>query len=98
VSGRVLKQSQQTNPVPAEEKTCQSTNRLILDGDKVRYENNHPLSDWPTSRVPYKSQIGVFDGLTSVLFRPQGHFGEGPTGFVENAPNSSVVAGGDELF
>src|SRR5262249_16682265 len=33
--------------VPASDITLESINRLVIDGDKIRYENNHPLWKFP---------------------------------------------------
>jgi hypothetical protein len=62
-------------PVPANETTCESINRLVFDGEKYRYEDNHPT--WGTFHVPNPqtikwSSISAFDGTTAKHFFERG--------------------------
>jgi hypothetical protein len=76
-----------TRDVPAKETTFQSVNRLAIDGDKIRFEDNHPC--W---RVPEgilrtrRAQLDVFDGSVAKTFYPGDETKENglPSGTYEN--------------
>jgi hypothetical protein len=73
-------------PVPATETTFESINRLMMDGDKVRYENNHPLWELPTGKFLKRTSVNVFTGSLAKSFRPRGLSGDRePLGDFESA-------------
>jgi hypothetical protein len=62
VEPKALKQSDRagTGTYPKERKTFESVNRLVFDGNKIRFEDNHPIPnastmDWVTSKCVYVS-------------------------------------------
>jgi hypothetical protein len=74
-------------PVPAEDMTIESINRLVIDGEKARLEDNHPAwRNWhaPNGGLQNIRRITVFDaGSRTVLF-PVGIFGsDGPHALIE---------------
>jgi hypothetical protein len=73
------------SPVPDRETTTESVNRVILDGEKMRFENNHPL--WHTKGTLHQtSLIAVSNGIVSKTFRPKGILGdEAPSGMIRSA-------------
>jgi hypothetical protein len=62
---------------PDKDMTLESTNRLVVDGDKVRGEDRHPQLN-PNSTLRRRTSISLFDGLTSTFFLPEGGTGQGP--------------------
>jgi hypothetical protein len=70
-------------PVPAEPTTFESRNRLVIDGDKIRFENNHFLVTSLKRKLSQTTMICCFDGTTSNAFYPHGFSGtEEPLGVV----------------
>jgi hypothetical protein len=59
-------------PVPSRELTLTSVNRLVVDGGKVRFENNHPIFQLPQGEVVEKGIVYLFDGTLSNQFFPKG--------------------------
>jgi hypothetical protein len=63
----------------------ESVNRLVLSGDMIRYEDNHPGRLMPSGRLQPKSMIRVYDGAIGKSLFPSGLGGEGePQGFIES--------------
>jgi hypothetical protein len=70
--------------LPPSETTLESTNRLVLDGEKFRYENNHPYWGRPGRKLHQQTKVSVFNGSLASTFLPRGISGEGePLGLVE---------------
>jgi len=64
-SGTASAPSKSSALVPANELTLESINRLVLDGEKFRYENNEPNGDRPTGKPRKDRTVSVFDGATA---------------------------------
>src|SRR5262245_15502342 len=58
--------------IPAVDTTVESTNRLVIDGVKVRYENNHPLWHIRTGELHPTAKISASNGQVSKIFLPRG--------------------------
>ena len=58
--------------VPREETHLQSTNRLVIDGTKVRYEHNHPIMNLEHGKPFAKKYVSVFNGNLAKSFHPNG--------------------------
>jgi hypothetical protein len=57
--------------IPPEDTSFESSNHLVIDGDMVRYENNHPM--WHVEGVlTKKKMVNVCDGKLSKQFFPDG--------------------------
>lgn len=75
--------------IPASEQTLQSTNRLVLDENKIRYEDHHPRWHFPDGKLLPTYSIGVFDGSLSKLLWPKGMGGaERPTCDISTTPEA----------
>ncbi|HYT94680.1 MAG TPA: hypothetical protein VEL76_38545 [Gemmataceae bacterium] len=57
-------------PVPDQETTLAATNRLVLDGLKFRYEDNHPVFVFPEARLHKHAAITWYDGSVSRELMP----------------------------
>ncbi len=79
-----------STPVPARETTIESENRLFLDGDKVRYEDNHPLWEISTGKLRKMDSVYAFDGTLAKLLHPYSNHG-GPLGSIEKAAYQEKV-------
>lgn len=78
--------------VPAKETTLVSTNRLVIDGDKVRFEDNHPIWHMPDGKLFQTRAVGVFNGTVANKFFPAGVSGRGdPVGVIEAEANPKMV-------
>jgi hypothetical protein len=66
-----------TAPVPAEDMIIESMNRLVIDGDKLRFENNHPSWRDRGKSLYHRTQISVFDGSRTTDFFPKNLTGDG---------------------
>jgi hypothetical protein len=79
---RLPARSRPQTPAPAKETTLESTNRLVLDRDKVRFENNHlKLQRLPNNTVEVSRRgvfVGSFDGITIKMLFPHSAGGMGP--------------------
>jgi hypothetical protein len=62
----------QKNPIPPEETTLTSVNRLVLDGQKVRFEHNHPVFYLPTGAPLERRNVFLFNGTLANQFFPHG--------------------------
>jgi hypothetical protein len=81
-----------TTLVPAKETALESVNRLVVDGEKVRYECNHPWYG-PRGELWARSSLSVFNGSTATRFFPTGLGGEGgPAGVIREDPRLPFVA------
>jgi hypothetical protein len=69
-------QSSRPAPVPAEETTLESIDFLVIDGDKLRYEDNHPHL-LESGRLISSLRIYLFDGSMPIQFFPAGSSGTG---------------------
>lgn len=73
-------------PLPANDLLAESINRLVIDGVKVRYEDNHPTwSNWyaPDGALRKRTTISTSDGTNAKLFFPKGLSGQGnPLGII----------------
>jgi hypothetical protein len=69
--------------VPEKETTLESTNRLVFDGRKVRYEHNHPTWLLPNGKLVKPDFVGAFDGTQAKSLHPRGLDGtRHPQGFL----------------
>jgi hypothetical protein len=59
------------------EVTLQSTNRLLIDGQKVRFENNRPRWLIPERCLLRRSSVGYYNGSIAKDFYPKGKSVEG---------------------
>lgn len=59
------------HPIPEQETTLQSINRLVIDGEKLRYENNHPTFILPDVRPTEKRMVCLFNGTRAKLYFPK---------------------------
>jgi hypothetical protein len=81
-----------TTPIPATETTLDSVNRLVIDGDKLRYEDNHPCWYMPVGKLNTGSSVTVFNGTVNKWFYPRDHTGDGvPTAVFSNGDPPNVV-------
>jgi hypothetical protein len=71
-------------PVPAKETTLESINRLVLDGEKVRYEDNHPGWHMPSGEQHKRRVVSLFNGSVAKKYFPSGVSGKGnPVGTID---------------
>jgi hypothetical protein len=78
--------------VPDEETTLESRNRFIIDGEKYRYEDNHPTWHLPDGKLKKRSLVAFSNGETAKDFFPQDVSGEGgPVGTIQNGPRQEWV-------
>jgi hypothetical protein len=86
-SGRTLPKG----PIPEKEMTVESINRLVLDGVKVRYEENHPSVRQYHAVLVERHSIHVFDGSLVKNLWPRGLSGEAdhPLGQINADPHLS---------
>jgi hypothetical protein len=71
-------------PVPANETTLESVSRLLIAGDKFRYEENHPAFALPSGAINRRSMVFVFDDTLGKALLPCGARGDGnPVGVIE---------------
>jgi hypothetical protein len=79
-------------PVPSEETTLESTNRLVMDGEKLRCETEHPLWSVPDGKFYRKKRVSVFDGSIAKTFQPNGIGSDDtPTGVLPGEPRLNDV-------
>jgi hypothetical protein len=72
------------NPVPPKETTLESIDYLVIDGEKIRFENNHPLWKLPEGTILRGSKISVFNGSLAKTLFPKEIDGQGkPLGSIE---------------
>jgi hypothetical protein len=77
---------------PPDERTFEAIDRLALDGEKVRYENNHFLFRKPNwELVPLRSVWSSFDGAVAKTLFPRGLSVDEPLGWVRNSPQAEWV-------
>jgi hypothetical protein len=62
---------------PDKETTLESTNLVVIDGTKIRVEDNHPLPPGAGGEITTRSEVKTFDGLTGAVFLPAGVDGKG---------------------
>lgn len=60
-----------TGPIPAKETTIVSENTFVVDGEKIRFQRNHPTWDTDGNLVE-KNFIGVFNGFIAKNYFPDG--------------------------
>jgi hypothetical protein len=71
------------HPVPPNDLTLESENRLLIDGMKYRFENNHPGWHMPGGELRRRSAVTLFDGDHKRSFYPTGAGGiTGPRGVI----------------
>jgi hypothetical protein len=58
--------------IPPNEMTLTSVSRLVVDDDKVRFEQNHPIFQLPEGEVVEKGIVYLFNGTISNQFFPKG--------------------------
>ncbi len=75
--------------VPPGDLTVASANRIVLDGAKVRVEDNHPVRLGGTYRFLHPERIGVFDGVLERSFYPRGTDGESSASGILHRPGKS---------
>jgi hypothetical protein len=80
------------DPVPTEETKLESVNRLLVDGEKVRFENNHPTWHMPDGKLVHPRRIFFFDGSIPKRFYPEGMAGGGePFGGIESSASQQEI-------
>jgi hypothetical protein len=81
-----------TTIVPPEETTLESVDRLLIDGEKVRCEDNHPSWLMPQGILQEQKRVSVANGSGAKVFFPTG-LGPGatPTGVIQREPRSLDV-------
>ncbi len=86
-------------PIPSADRTFESTSRIVMDGIKVRYEDNRPHWDFGAKDYLAKMTVGVWNGELSKAYCPDG-IGQGDrrTGVIMRTAeakgiNSSVLLG-----
>ena len=55
-------------PVPDEETTLESRNRFVIDGEKIRYEDNHPTWFMPDGILQKRATIAFSNGVAAKNF------------------------------
>jgi hypothetical protein len=65
--------------VPDRETTSESNNRFVMDGDKMRFEDNHPIWRMPAGTLHNTAMIAVSDGTLAKTLKPKGVVGAGTT-------------------
>jgi hypothetical protein len=65
------------DPVPKEDTEIVSRNRLVIEGEKARFENNHPMFYVDGGELIRTSSVVVTDGETAKLYFPTGIGGRG---------------------
>jgi hypothetical protein len=84
-------------PWPAKDVITESINRLVIAGEKVRFEYNHPVHiNWhsPDGRLTQVNSIAVYDGTVGKVYYPRGLVGQGnPTGQISNGRPPSLQPG-----
>jgi hypothetical protein len=58
--------------IPAQDTTMESDNRLVLDGSKGRFENNHPMWHLPSGELTQKQTLSASNGELGKVFYPGG--------------------------
>jgi hypothetical protein len=70
---------------PKQEIKLESMNRLIIDGDKSRFENNHPVPDLG-GKIIKRSMVTIFNGFSRLGFWPTGATDhDDPRGVIETS-------------
>ncbi len=62
--------------VPSRDTTSESTNRVLISGGKMRYENNHPNWFLPTGRLQYATKVTTYNGHVLKALLPKGFSGD----------------------
>jgi hypothetical protein len=73
------------NAVPREESTRESTNRLVIDGKKARYEDNHIQVFSPDGTIVNGNRLILCDGTATTTFFPKG------MGMTDGSPPSGII-------
>jgi hypothetical protein len=70
--------------VPPADTTHESTNRIVIDGARYRFEDHHPRYLAPVGTVIRRANIMMFNGTLGKTFYPDGSIGNGgtPTGLL----------------
>lgn len=85
-------QSSQGLKVPAKTTKLESTNRLVISGNKTRYECNHPAWNVDTGRLHSGGFINTMDGEYDKLYFPVGlQRPEQPEGFIGRTARSNDI-------
>src|SRR5947208_2849428 len=58
-------------PIPAQQTVLESKNRLIIDGRKFRFEDNHIVIQEMSGHLHLNSAVTVSDGQIHKVLRPQ---------------------------
>jgi hypothetical protein len=78
--------------VPDKELTLESTNRLTIDGVKVRIEDNHPRWSMPDGTLLETRQVALCNGSIAKTFFSEGvRTGGRPTGYIMRDPRLTEV-------
>lgn len=78
--------------VPAQETTLESTNRLVISGRSIRYENNHPIWDTQAGALRPIRMINVCNGqYDKTLFADGLNASNTPEGLVNRNPQSDAI-------
>src|SRR5262249_31144379 len=86
-------------PAPEGAPVLESVNRLVFDGRKLRYEDNHPAWDPRTRKVTNRSCRSWFDGSTARMFFATGIGGqEFPQGIIAKGAELPFVSWGGEIM
>jgi hypothetical protein len=60
------------DPVPAKETTLESVSRLVIDGERFRFEENHPAYSLMDGAIHRRSMVCTCNGSLSEVFFPRG--------------------------
>jgi hypothetical protein len=55
-------------PVPAQQLLCESNNRLVISGEQIRFEDNHPLYSTITNGLSRNIRLSVSDGIRQKVY------------------------------
>jgi hypothetical protein len=76
---------------PPDDVTLESVNLLVLDGEKYRYEDHHPVF-WPGGSWVRQDMVSAFNGSVAATFLPRGPSGSGsPAGTVYNGASDVAL-------
>ena len=80
--------------IPKEKTVIESTNRIVFDGQKIRYEDNHPSWSRPGGVTPKGHAVYVVDGTLAKVYYPTGAGNEGhQTGFIDGEMRLPMFVG-----
>jgi hypothetical protein len=89
-----LPASSKNEVTPSETVELTSKNRLIFDGDRYRFEGNHPIYNLPTRKHIAKPVILLSEGSTATVFHERGvGSSESPSGIIRSRPTNTHIAG-----